>query len=988
MKIIRKNLNVLLMALALLLTNTAWSQVVSISGKVTDSASGEPLPGVTVIVQGTTIGTITNFDGEYVLKVEKGATVLYSYIGYKPTEMVIGDQTTINIKLAVDTENLEEVVVIGYGQVKKSDATGSVVAVKSDDFNQGSSSSPQDLIVGKIAGVNITSEGGAPGSSTQIRIRGGSSMSASNDPLIIVDGMPLDNRTISGMSNILNSINPADIETFTVLKDASATAIYGSRASNGVILITTKKGTKGQDLRLNFDSKFSVSKIKETISVLNADEFRDLVNTRAVDHSSVNPDLMGSANTDWQNEIFKTAIGQDYNLGLSGSAATIPFRASVGYTNQDGILKTSNLERYTGSLNVNPDFLESHLKLSLGVKAMKINNRFADKGAIGNALRFDPTQPVKDDDPKYDRYGGYYTWLMSDGTRNVNGTRNPVAQLMQRADKSDVSRVIADFQANYKVHFLPELNVTVKGGIDYSSSDGTTVTDTLAAWTQASSVGVNRVYTQEKNNKLFNFILNYQKDLDEIDSRIEAMAGYEWQHFHITSSAVEWDRNDSEIENSKDATENYLVSFFGRLNYTFKDRYLLTATVRQDGSSRFHKDNRWGTFPSFAFAWRMKEEGFMQNMKELTNLKLRLGYGVTGQQELNSGDYPYLGTYTLSDNRTQYQFGDQYYTLIRPNGYDESLEWEETTTYNAGLDFGFFNNRLNGSIDVYKRKTKNLLNTIPVPAGTNFTDRLLTNVGDLENNGLEFSVNGIVVSKQDMNWELGFNLAYNKNEVTRLTNYDDPDYKGVEVGGISGVGVGNYIQINAVGHSLNTFYVYQQVYDTDGKPIEGLYVDRNNDGQITLDDKYYYKDPAPTVSMGFSSKFNYKNWDLGFSGRISLGNYVYNNVIVGARYQELTVNEYLTNMPSEIKYSQFETAQQYSDYFVKDASFLRMDNISLGYTFNKIIHDKVNLRLYSTVQNVFVITDYKGLDPEIPSGIDNDVYPRPRIFTFGLSANF
>jgi len=986
--IIRKKLNVLLITLGLLISNLTWGQVVGISGKVTDGATREPLPGVTVLVKGTTIGTITNFDGDYVLNVEKGATVQFSYIGYKATELVIGDQTTLNVSLNVDTEQLEEVVIIGYGQVKKDDATGSVVAIKSDDFNQGSTNSPQELILGKIAGVNITSEGGAPGSGTTIRIRGGSSMSASNDPLIVVDGMPLDNNTIDGMSNILNTINPADIETFTVLKDASATAIYGSRASNGVILITTKKGKKGQDLRINFDGKYSVGQIKETVSVLNATDFRNLVNTRAIDHTSVNPALMGDASTNWQDQIFRTATGQDYNLGVSGAAASLPYRASFGYTNQEGILKTSYMERLTGTFNLNPDFFDNHLQINMGLKGMKINNRFAEKGAIGNALRFDPTQPVSDDDPKYDKYGGYYTWLMPDGTRNVNGTRNPVAQLMQRADRSDVKRVISDLQANYKLHFLPEMTVTVKGGIDYSTSDGYIATDKLAAWTYASSTGVYREYTQEKNNKLFNFLVNYAKDLESIDSRIDAMAGYEWQHFHETSGAVEWDRDNKKIEDLKDATESYLVSFFGRLNYTFKDRYLFTATVRQDGSSRFHKDNRWGTFPSFAFAWRMSEESFLKNVNSLSNLKMRLGYGITGQQELNSGDYPYLGTYRLSDNRTQYQLGDQFYNLIRPNGYDASLEWEETTTYNVGLDFGFLDNRISGSLEVYKRKTEKLLNTIPVPAGTNFTDRLLTNVGDLENKGLEFSLNAMPISKKDMSWEVGFNLAYNENKVTRLTNYDDPNYRGVEVGGISGVGVGNYIQIHAVDHPLNTFFVYEQVYDTNGKPIEGLYVDRNKDGVINQNDKYYHKSPAPDVTMGFSSKFYYKNFDFGFSARAALGNYVYNNVIIGARYQELTVNEYLTNMPSEIKYSQFETAQQYSDYFVRDASFLRLDNISLGYTLKKVIADKINIRLFSTVQNVFTITDYNGLDPEVKEGIDNDVYPRPRTFTFGLSANF
>lgn len=965
------------------------AQEKAVSGTVTDANDGMGIPGVSVVVKGTTIGTTTDIDGNYTLKVDANSTLVFSFVGYKTQEILVGDQTQINVILSVETENLSEVVVIGYGQVRKDDATGAVFSVNSDDFNQGSTSSPQDLIVGKVAGVQIVSDGGAPGSASTIRIRGGSSMSASNDPLIVIDGIPLDNRAIDGMSNVLSSLNPNDIETFTVLKDASATAIYGSRASNGVILITTKKGKAGQDIQVTYDAKFSFGKIKETIDVLSADEFRALVNERAKTNSSVNPNLLGNASTDWQDEIYRDASGHEHNVGITGAIKNIPYRASIGYTDQKGILQTSEMQRTTGTLNVNPSFFDDHLKLNMGLKYMMIENQFADKGAIGSALRYDPTQSVFN---KTGIYGGYTTWLMSDGSRNVNGTRNPVAQLQQKADKSEVSRVIADFQADYKLHFFPDLKASVKLGYDYSDSDGDIITDLDASWVRASSTGVKRDYTQEKKNELLDFFLTYDKDLPSLDSKISVMGGYEWQHFWSKSSAFEVDRNNATIEDSRNETENYLVSFFGRANYTFKNKYILTATLRRDGSSRFHKDNRWGTFPSAAFAWRMSEEEFMKSIDAISSVKVRLGYGVTGQQELNSGDYPYLGTYRLSDTRTRYQFGGNYYTLIRPDGYDEGLQWEKTTTYNAGIDFGFFNNRLNGTIDVYKRKTEDLLNTIPVPAGTNFTDRLLTNVGDLENNGFEFSINAIAIDKEDLFWEVGFNLSYNKNEVTRLTNYDDPDYRGVEVGGISGVGVGNTIQIHSVGHALNTFYVYEQVYDANGKPIEGLYVDRNNDGQITTADRYYADDPAQDVNMGFSSYLKYKDFDFGFNGRIGLGGQIYNNVIVGGRYQEMTVNEYLTNMPSEINKSQFETAQQYSDYFLEDASFLRIDNITLGYNFTKLLKPLLgfdfNARAYASVQNAFVITDYSGLDPEVNGGIDNDVYPRPRTFLFGLNVKF
>ncbi|MGD9929739.1 MAG: SusC/RagA family TonB-linked outer membrane protein [Mangrovibacterium sp.] len=989
MKIIRKNLKVLLMVLGLMIAHTGFAQVISLTGRVTDSATGEPLPGVTVVEKGTTNGTITNFDGDYTLSVAIGTTVQFSYIGYKTTEHLVGQATTVNIVLEIDTEQLEEVVVIGYGQIRKEDATGAVASVSSSDFNQGATSSPQDLLQGKVAGVLIQTEGGAPGSSAKIRIRGGSSMSASNDPLIVIDGMPIDNRTIDGMSNVLTSINPNDIASFTVLKDASSTAIYGSRASNGVILITTKEGKQNQDLRVELESKMNVSEIKEYIDVLDADEFRALVNERAQVSSSVNPALMGNANTNWQDEIFQTAIGHEHNLSVSGALDKIPFRASVGYTDQFGILRTSSMDRKTATFKVNPSLLDNHLKLTAGIKYMNVGNRFAERGAIGSALRFDPTKPVFNNTGIY---GGYTTWLMPDGSRNVNGTRNPVAQLQQRHDESDVNRYIIDAQANYKLHFFPDITATLKVGLDESDSDGFTNTDLSASWVQTASSGVKRDYTQTRRNKLFNFYLNYQKVLPEIESRLDAMAGYEWQHFWSDATAKEFDRFNTKIVDSKDETENYLVSFFGRANYSYKDRYLLTATVRADGSSRFHKDNRWGYYPSAALGWRIIEEPFMQDLKAVSNLKLRLGYGLTGQQELNSGDYPYLGIYRLSDSRTQYKLGNQYYTLIRPDGYDQSLEWEKTTTYNAGLDFGFFDNRLSGTVDFYKRDTKDLLNTIPVPAGTNFTDRLLTNVGDLENVGLELSVNAIPVSTKDLSWELTFNLTRNKNKITKLTNYDDPNYKGVDVGNISGVGVGNTIQKQAVGYPLNTFYVYEQVYDANSKPIEGLYVDRNNDGIVNENDKYYAESPAPDVFMGLSSMLYYKDFDFGFNARASIGGQIYNNVIVGARYQELTVNEYLTNMPSEINNSKFTTAQQYSDYFLEDASFFRMDNVTLGYNFKKLLKKSagldLNLRLYSSVQNVFVITDYSGLDPEVNEGIDNDIYPRPRVYLFGLSVSF
>jgi iron complex outermembrane receptor protein len=960
-----------------------------VTGTVTDANDGMGIPGVSVVVKGTTVGTSTDIDGKYTIPTEANSILIFSFIGYKNQEVIVGEQSQVNVVLSADTENLSEVMVIGYGQVRKDDATGAIFSVKADDFNQGSTSSPQDLIVGKVAGVQIISDGGAPGSGSTIRIRGGSSMSASNDPLIVIDGMPLDNRGIDGMSNVLSSLNPNDIETFTVLKDASSTAIYGSRASNGVILITTKKGKAGQKIQVTYDNKFSIGTIKETIDVLSADEYRTLVNERALTNSSVKPALMGQASTDWQDEIYRSATGQEHNVGITGSYKNIPFRVSAGYTDQNGILQTSEMQRTTGTLNLNPSFLDDHLKINMGVKYMKIENQFADKGAIGNALRHDPTQSVFN---KTGIYGGYTTWLMSDGSRNVNATRNPVAQLQQKDDKSDVSRIITDFQADYKFHFLPELKASVKLGYDYTDSKGYTTTDNDASWVRNNDGVLHRDYTHEKKNKLLDLYLTYNKDLPSIKSKINVMVGYEWQEFWAKKTGIDYLTDNSNRTDPINEPNSNLISYFGRANYNFMDKYILTASIRKDGSSKFHVDNKWSTFPSAAFAWRLSEESFLNNVEVLSNAKVRLGYGITGQQDITDNDFPYLNTYQLSDSRTQYQFGDKFYNLIRPNGYDKSIKWEETTTYNIGVDFGFFNNRINGSVDIYKRETEDLINKIPVAAGTNFSDEIITNVGNLENNGFEFTINAVVIEKDDLFWEVGFNLAHNKNEITKLTNFDDPSYKGVDTGDINGVGVGNKIQKNAVGHSLNTFYVYEQVYNAAGKPIEGLYVDRNKDGNITEDDKYYAEDPAQDYNMGFSSYIKYKDFDFGFNGRVGIGGQIYNNVIVGGRYQEMTVNEYLTNMPSEINKSQFETAQQYSDYFLEDASFLKIDNITLGYNFTKLLKPllgfDMNARAFATVQNAFTITDYSGLDPEINGGIDNDVYPRPRTFLFGLNVKF
>ncbi len=962
-----------------------------ITGTVTDSQSGDPLIGATVSLKSDrTKAAATDVNGKFTINAAQGQVLVFSYVGYVAQEVTVGTGTTLSVKLVSTTETLAGVVVIGYGTQKKSDATGSVTAIGSKDFNRGTIASPQELLIGKAAGVQITTGGGAPGEGATIRIRGGSSMSASNDPLIVVDGIPLDNNGVAGMGNFLNTINPNDIESFTILKDASATAIFGARASNGVIIITTKKGVAGSKLKISYDGKASFSVVPNQVPVLGADEFRSVYNEQYKDNPAALA-VLGTANTDWQKEIFNNSFGHDHNLSATGSVKSMPYRVSLGYSNLDGILKTSNLERYTGAISLNPTFFDNHLKINVNVKAMKEKSRFANQGAIGSAVGFDPTQPVYSGN---NNYGGYFEWLQANGNPINIATNNPLGMLETHHDISDVNRMIGNFQVDYKFHFLPELRANLNIATDRSASDGSIKVPDFArhAWAingDGKSIGGNyAIYDQQKKNDLLDFYLNYVKEMGS--SKVDFMAGYSWQHFWRKGSY--WQTNEAQnklLTNTHYNTENYLVSFFGRLNYSLMDKYLLTLTLRDDGSSRFSKANRWGLFPSAAFAWKIKEESFLKNVEAVSDLKLRLGYGITGQQDIYSGDYPYLARYTFGQPTAAYQFGDQFINTLRPEGYDANLRWEKTTTYNIGLDYGFANNRITGTVEYYYRPTTDLINTIPVPAGTNLTNQILTNVGDLVNKGVEFAILGRIISTENMAWEVGYNVSFNKNEITRLTATDDPNYKGVFVGGIGG-GVGNTIQIHTVGYPVNSFYIYEQVYDNAGKPIEGLYVDRNGDGKISELDKYQYHKPAPDVFMGINSRFSYKNWDLSFSGRVSLGNYVYNNVNSGNGVSAYMYNGvgYATNVVSDAVYTGWSSPRYWSDYYIEDASFFRMDNINLGYQFKNVASSKMNLYVSLTAQNAFVISKYKGLDPEVFNGIDNNFYPRPRIFLLGLKLDF
>lgn len=967
----------------ILMSSVLFGQQITVSGTVTDAMDGTSLPGVNVIVKGTTMGTTTNAEGEYSIEARPDAILVFSFIGYVEQEVPVNSRNTIDVELEVDVMEIAEVVTIGYGIARKEDATGSVTAISSEDFNRGSVASPQELVVGKIAGVQITDGGGAPGEGATIRIRGGSSLSASNDPLIVIDGVPVDNDGISGMRNPLNTIHPSDIENFTVLKDASATAIYGSRASNGVIIINTKKGKKGRPLTVSYTGQLSLSSPSTRADIFDAAEYTALVQEHYAGNSNV-LDLLGTASTDWQDQIYRTAVGQDHNLNFSGAFKSLPYRVSISYSDMDGILKTDNLKRATGSINLNPTFLDDHLSLDLNVKGMNVNNFFANRGAIGAAVAMDPTQPVYDEASPY---GGYFTWTNPDGSPLFTATTNPMAQLMMRDDVSTVNRVIANMQLEYKMHFLPELTAKMNIGHDGSSSTGNIDVPATAPWAYADG-GEKREYTQGKQNSLFDLYFNYVNEIPELMSRINAVAGYSWQHFYRegTTFATNADETNT-LQDTDYKTESYLVSFFGRLNYIFNNRYLLTFTLRHDGSSRFSPETRWGLFPSVALAWNIAEESFLAG-GPVSILKLRTGYGVTGQQNITANDYPYLARYTYGEDNARYLFGDTYYTTLRPEGYDANLKWEETETYNIGLDFGFLNNRISGSIDAYYRYTSDLINTIPIPAGTNLTNQILTNVGDLENRGLEFSISGMVLSTADMSWELGFNATYNENKILKLTLVDDPEYEGVPVGGISGA-VGNTIQIHSVDHPSNSFYVWEQVYNNDGTPIEGLYVDRNGDGTITVEDRYRYKKPAPDVFLGFNSMFRYRDFDFSFSGRVSLGNYIYNNVYSNTgSYSSIYLSGSLGNASRNLLDTQFENPKYFSDYYIENGSYLRLDNASLGYSFDELLSGKLNLRLFATGKNLLLVTKYRGLDPEVANGIDNNIYPRPQTFLLGVSLTY
>ncbi|GHA55293.1 SusC/RagA family TonB-linked outer membrane protein [Pontibacter akesuensis] len=958
----------------------------TVRGTVTDGA-GNALPGVAVVVKGTSRGTSTDLNGNFTLAVPANSTLVFNYLGFQTQEIAVGNQAVFNIALQTDTRSLQEVVVVGYGTQKKSDVTGSVTSVSSEEFVEGQVTSAAQLITGKVAGVQVTSNGGEPGAGSRIRIRGGASLSASNDPLIVIDGVPIENTSVAGAANPLSFINPDDIESFNILKDASAAAIYGSRASNGVIIITTKKGKAGQKQQVKFSTQFSVAKIKEQNDVLSADQYRQVVNEQGTPEQIA---LLGDANTNWQDQIFQEALTTDNNFSLTGADNNLPYHVSVGYLSQEGILKTSKFNRASGSVSLSPSLFNDHLKVNLNVKGAITNSFFADFGAIGAAVAFDPTQPVYNSE---NAFGGYFQWTDANGNYNTLATRNPLSMLEQRDDEGFAKRSIGNAQFDYKFHFLPDLRANLNLGYDISSSNGRTFFPAEFAPNAVEGGRLTR-YEQSKRNHLMDFYLNYVKELTSISSRVDLTAGYSFQDFETNNPAFPVLNATGALitEAGRPGQIAYrLKSYFGRVNYSLMDRYLLTATVRTDGSSRFSEDNRWGTFPALAFAWRISEEGFLSASNTVSDLKLRVGYGVTGQQDIGESVFPYLARYTLGDNTAQYQLGFDaqgrpiYYTTFRPEGYDVGLKWEETKTYNAGLDFGFFNNRITGSLDYFLKDTEDLLATVDVAAGSNLVNRLPTNVGNLTAEGIEAVLGFTAIDNEKLVWDVGVNATYITREITKLSNVEVEGSIGNMEGTIAG-GTGNRIQVNTVGYAPFTYYVYKQVYDESGKPIEGLYADLDGNGVIDENDKYRYKNPEANVNLGFNSSLTYGNWNFSLVARASLGNYMYNNVYSNnGAYQAFRFPNYLTNISPNVLETNFQTYQYFSDYYVENASFLRMENMNLSYNFGRVMNDRMGLRVSANVSNAFVITEYRGLDPEIAGGIDNNFYPRPRVFTLGVS---
>lgn len=988
-----------ILSVALLFMLSAFSALAqnSVSGNVTDSKNGSAVSNVTVTVKGTRTSVQTGPDGSFSIKAASNATLVFSSVGYATQEAAVSGRSSISISLVQSDQRLDEIVVVAYGTRKKTDLTGAVTSISAKDFQKGNITSSEQLLQGKVAGLEVTTGGGSAGGGSKIRIRGGASLNASNDPLIVIDGVSVESNGIAGSGNYLNTINPDDIESISVLKDASATALYGSRASNGVLIITTKKGRSGK-VRYNYNTQYSLGRVSDYINVLSADEIRGIITAdAAATGNNTYKNLLGNANTNWQKEIYQNALSANNNISASGSLVAgktlaIPYRVSLGYLYQEGVLKTNKFDRFSSSVNLSPKFLDDHLAVNVNFKYSHTQNRFADEGAVGSAVSMDPTQYVRNNNPKT---GGYFEWMQADLNPIDLATRNPVAMLYQRDNTSRVNRIIGNVQLDYKLHFFPDLHIQANLGLDNADGRGNDIYDSASAINYKTKGRVTH-YEQKKKNYLADVSLFYAKDIKAIRGKIDILVGHSYQDFFTqVKNFASYGQDGKLIVSSiptfsSDKPEYRLESYLGRMNITLFDKYLLTGSIRRDASSKFSKDNRVGYFPAGAIAWKLKEELF-KNSNLISELKVRFGYGVTGQQD-GIGYYTYLPVYGQSTSTAQYQFGDIFYSFLRPGAYDKDIKWETTTTTNIGLDFGLFKNRISGTIEAYKKKTKDLLSVVPIAPGANFNIELLTNVGNVENKGLEVSISTTPIKKKNLSWDFGFNVTYNESKITNLLRNPDPNFKGIDVSGISG-GTGNNIGKFAVGYAPFVFNVYKQVYDpATGKPIEGLYEDINRDGKVDNDDRYLYKKPSADFIYGLNTVLNIKKFSLGLAGHGMIGNYLYNNFNANNGVLRAIKNpiNFVANASTNYNETNFSNNQYLSDYYIENASFFRLDNINLGYNFGDWLLRKTNFRLSASVQNVFVITKYSGADPENASstGVDNNIYPRPRIYSIGANLDF
>ncbi len=980
--------------LILLCSHAAMAQQ-TITGKVTSQKDGSPMAGVTVTVKGTRLATQTSPEGTFTLKAASNAVLVFTSVNALTQQIPLAGRSFVEVSLAQLNQSLDEVVVIGYGTSKKKDLTGTINVVTEKDFQKGNITTPEQMISGKVPGVSITSNGGQPGSGSTIRIRGGSSLNASNDPLVVIDGVPMDQSGINGASNPLSFINANDIESFTVLKDASAAAIYGTRAANGVIVITTKKGKAG-DLKLNFNTVTSIANKTGEVDVLNGDQIRSIVNSLG---NAKQKSQVGTYNTNWQDAIYQTAVSTDNDISISGGIKKLPYRVSLGFSYLNGILKTDHLAKNSLAIVLNPSFFHNTLKVDINLKGAIENTRFANQGAIGGAVLFDPTQPIYSNSA---RYNGYYEWLESNGDLILNRPNNPVGMLTSTFDQQTPKRSIGNIKFDYAIPFVKGLHANLNLGYDVSKSTGTYFVNDSAA--QAYIIGkpgmggTSNYNQSKKQNSVLDFYLNYVKDFPSIKSQIDLTAGYTYNNYSATYYNYRGynAKGDTIVGTTApifafNKPENTLLGYFGRLKYSLADKYYLTATIRRDGSSRFAPAYRYANFPSVAFTWKINNEGNLKNSKVLSDLKLRLGYGVNGQQD-GIDNYSYLSYYGLSGPNSLTQFGNSYVYTYAPSGYDATRKWEQTTGYTAGLDYGFLRNRISGSVDFYLKKTKDLLNVVAVPVATNFSAYVLKNIGDMENKGVEFSLNVIPVQTRDFTWDFNFNATYNKNTITNLTVVPkDLNYAGAP--GSGAPGVNGPIQYSQVGYPKNTFEMFHQIYDQSGNPIEGLFEDVNRDGIINEKDKYLGKSPDPNLFFGFSTNFSYKKWNAGFVLRANFNNYVYNSVYSNLGKRTQILDAYTIHNGSinylDTKFTGVTDIQGFSDYYLQNASFLRMDNASIGYNVGAIGNKgRTSLKLSLTAQNVFVITKYTGLDPEVSGGIDNNLYPRPRVISLGANLNF